>query len=346
MRALLVAVAMALPGVAAGQDWATVEACAVPERPKLRGEVFAPMPLGAAIEQARAVENGVGKYWRIEGPDGTVSHLWGTMHSSERLVIDLPDAVREDIDRARIVALEIDPRFQSRADYAEVMAGFGHFRDAYFPFSDYGIDPVVEEQIRDRTAALGWGWDAPDNVTLGFLAELLLSAPCDDFNAGVVPGQDSLIQTYGILAGAEIVGLEPRDRIRARFDDPAHQDEALAMIEVYGSSLTPELLSESQETSVAIYLRGEIALWDVWGDIALRQTLGDNRGRAQMALMDSYLIDARNRDFVASLEAILPAGGVFAAVGASHLPGPEGMVALLRAAGYTVTRIALPGEVP
>jgi uncharacterized protein YbaP (TraB family) len=36
---------------------------------------------------------------------------------------------------------------------------------------------------------------------------------------------------------------------------------------------------------------------------------------------------------------ILAGGNVFIAVGALHLPGPEGLVELLRKAGYTVTAV-------
>jgi uncharacterized protein YbaP (TraB family) len=42
---------------------------------------------------------------------------------------------------------------------------------------------------------------------------------------------------------------------------------------------------------------------------------------------------------VARAGPILDAGNAFVAVGALHLPGPEGLVALLRKAGYTVTRV-------
>ena len=56
------------------------------------------------------------------------------------------------------------------------------------------------------------------------------------------------------------------------------------------------------------------------------------------AVMDE-LIAVRNRAWLAPLEAELSHGNVFAAVGALHLPGQDGLIEHLRARGWTVTRI-------
>ena len=51
------------------------------------------------------------------------------------------------------------------------------------------------------------------------------------------------------------------------------------------------------------------------------------------------LVGARNRAWMGPLQAELSRGGAFVAVGALHLPGADGLVALLRARGWTVTRL-------
>lgn len=48
------------------------------------------------------------------------------------------------------------------------------------------------------------------------------------------------------------------------------------------------------------------------------------------------LIDGRNRAWADRLEAPLRSGGVFIAVGAGHLPGESGLIALLRLRGFSV----------
>jgi uncharacterized protein YbaP (TraB family) len=51
------------------------------------------------------------------------------------------------------------------------------------------------------------------------------------------------------------------------------------------------------------------------------------------------LLYNRNRNWVAKLKDLLPEKTLLVAVGAGHLPGEQGVINLLRKAGYTVTPI-------
>jgi uncharacterized protein len=53
------------------------------------------------------------------------------------------------------------------------------------------------------------------------------------------------------------------------------------------------------------------------------------------------MITVRNRHMAERAEATLNAGNAFMAVGALHLPGPEGLVSLLQQKGFTVTPITV-----
>ena len=48
------------------------------------------------------------------------------------------------------------------------------------------------------------------------------------------------------------------------------------------------------------------------------------------------LLDNRNKNWVGQLKEIMKKGSVFTAVGAGHLVGKKGLIALFRAAGYIV----------
>jgi uncharacterized protein YbaP (TraB family) len=51
------------------------------------------------------------------------------------------------------------------------------------------------------------------------------------------------------------------------------------------------------------------------------------------------LLGARNERWLPFVEKLVAEGGGFLAAGAGHLPGTDGLVALLRARGYQVTRV-------
>jgi uncharacterized protein len=51
------------------------------------------------------------------------------------------------------------------------------------------------------------------------------------------------------------------------------------------------------------------------------------------------LVDGRNPGMVDAIERLHARMSVFAAVGALHVVGPQGLPALLRARGFTVTRV-------
>lgn len=56
--------------------------------------------------------------------------------------------------------------------------------------------------------------------------------------------------------------------------------------------------------------------------------------RPDDARMQEILLDARNRRWVQALGPALAKGGVFAAVGVGHAPGPMGLVELFSQRGY------------
>ena len=49
------------------------------------------------------------------------------------------------------------------------------------------------------------------------------------------------------------------------------------------------------------------------------------------------LLDNRNKNWIGKLKKLLPEKSLFIAVGAGHLIGEKGLIALLRKEGYTLT---------
>lgn len=347
LRALLpLSLALAAPPALA-QDWATAEVCTV-ETPAIHAEVFAPNSLEALQAEAARIPNPLGRFWRVTAPGGAVSHLWGTFHSTDPLILNLPDQTKDEIAAARVVAIEIDYIAKSREQLRATLMFEGRFQDASDPFAFTpgdgtvaGLSPEVSEWVRDRAYELGWTEDFDLVLSLPGIAEMLLSDPCEDFAEGILPIQDVYVQLLGRLAGARILGLEHSDEFIS--DLNADPDLAGAIIASYAAYLRPMTTNADRATSFAIYLEGRLGLAQAW-DYAFQREIHGPEGAQTLARTDDYLLDFRNRRFLERLSGELTEGGVFLAVGSAHLPGEDGLVELLRARGYTVDRIPLPGE--
>ena len=61
-----------------------------------------------------------------------------------------------------------------------------------------------------------------------------------------------------------------------------------------------------------------------------------SKSESGMEAHQDILLDNRNKNWVAQLKIIMKTDKVFVAVGAGHLVGKQGLIALLRKEGYTV----------
>jgi uncharacterized protein YbaP (TraB family) len=301
------------------------------------------------LEAAAAdIPNGLGRLWRIEAPGGGVSHLWGTFHVSTPAILDLPEQVRDLIVTADTVAVEIDFTFPDRESFLMQYDLPGRFQDPGDPFAAEGgldlsfLGPEVEGWVYDRLYDYGVGEDVLYVMTYAGLAELLLSDPCEDLNSGTIPVQDDFIHTLAHIAGVEVRGLEQPGEF---LTDLADDDEtAKAVIAVYASYLEPLDTPDARIAAFQLYLEGRLGLLAAWDAAHLEHVYGAD-GAEALALTDAYLLEARNTRFLERLGDDLSDGGVFLAIGAAHLPGKTGLVAMLREKGHRVTRVPLPGEV-
>ncbi len=351
MRAGLTGMAMVallagpVAGPGAAQDWFTPGACTV-ARVQIDPVAYPPALEARMRAAAAGVPNPVGRLWRITAPGGQVSHLWGTMHSPDPAILDLPQALREVIEAARVVAIEFDPipdsRDEARAAYASdwMWRPLGNAPD----FRE-DLPPQVMDWIGLRLADIGWSPTNLPQMTDAGVLSLLLWDPCSDYLAGVLPGQDYHIAGLGLLAGAEVTGLQEPEDLGRQLTDPGRAANARAAVALYGAYLGPESADPGgRATGQALYLQGRLAELDAWGSDWLAGLLGPVEAERIERLAEDYLLVERNGFFFAAARPLLEAGGAVIAVGASHLPGELGMVEMLRDAGYGVERVVLPGE--
>lgn len=111
------------------------------------------------------------------------------------------------------------------------------------------------------------------------------------------------------------------------------------------AGLSPEVQIDMLAETIAEAEKGSeqidelSAAWER-GDLAALERLNVEEMRADYPDVYQALLVQRNHNWVPMIEQELAGSGVdFVAVGAAHLVGPDGLVALLRARGYTVERV-------
>ncbi|MBL8000876.1 MAG: TraB/GumN family protein [Flavobacteriales bacterium] len=260
--------------------------------------------------------------WRISGNGlSKPSHLYGTMHVSKKVAYHLSEEFFVALEGSDMLALELDPEDwlgeMSSSEWFTALAEMGAAKQ--------GSDDLYHDAFRmdfpdRRTYAQALALD-PEVVN-----DLLYRMNASNANHEEDTYLDLFIFQCGSRSGKPVVGLETMQHslsqlMRAAFPDGRDPDEERMKRrrEAYARGLDPEQAIEDS------YREQDLDRMDTLFDL----TASDDR-------MRKYVIDERNTTFLESLLPLMGKGSVFAGVGAMHLPGPNGMIALLRAKGYTV----------
>ena len=143
---------------------------------------------------------------------------------------------------------------------------------------------------------------------------------------------------YGVelTLAADILGKQRDLRGLETIDEQS--DILFAMPEEIGMVMLKSMLEESVDDQV-VELR---KVYDAWSSGNMDQILDitDDMAEESEALYDRLIVD-RNKAWVEELDALMDeqAGTFLVVVGAGHLPGEEGVVALLKAKGQDVERV-------
>jgi uncharacterized protein len=285
-----------------------------------------------AAEAART-ENGQGLLWKVERDGSAPSYLFGTMHVADPRVTALPPPAQAAFDTSSTVVIETTDVFHP----ARMMAAMTRKPDLMMFTDGTTLGSLIPP---DDLAAVNKALEArgipPFSVAKmkPWIISAMIALPACELKrkADGVSILDVKLATDAGAKGKKLQGLETA----------GEQLEAMASLpmrfHIQGLVDTLKLgdrIDDIIETMVVLYKRGDTGMfWPLFRAV-LPSDDGDLSG---YVAFEQTMVTARNKTMAARAEPILAAGNAFVAVGALHLPGPEGLVALLREAGYTVTR--------
>lgn len=261
-----------------------------------------------------------GLFWRVSRANVPDSFVLGTIHIADPRVSAVPEDVRNALTRSRVLATELVLR----------MVG-DHLQDAEFLEPPQRLAPLLG---RDAYAALTLRLveqDVPP-ATIARLkpwaALLRLTSPGDAAGATLDENLYAVARAHRL----PVRTLESADEQLAAFDAIPLASQAAVLRDAIEH---PAEGDAARERSVRAYLAGDLAALAALPPAVRRDATLVPHYRALV----QHLITDRTVVMHHGLFLPLRAGGVFVAVGASHLYGDQGLLAMLRADGYRVTRL-------
>ncbi|MGL4242176.1 MAG: TraB/GumN family protein [Beijerinckiaceae bacterium] len=288
---------------------------------------------GKIVAAAKTVENGDGMLWRVEKSGLQPSWLFGTMHSTDPRLDRQVNRTRPLIARAKTVAVEISelvtPGLKDKAAQEIAAAGLarsGNALEALWP-------PANRAVVEAALLARGISADRAQRLDTWFLIVALSQPQCErERRALGLSSVDEKIGVAGARGGRSPVGLEKLEDQIAVLRRIGNPNPPLALID---TARRTQQIADMRETMTQAYIGDRLGELHALGRVS--EILSGQPASAASASFTRSLLDDRNFVMRDNAKPLVERGGAFIAVGALHLPGPNGLVSLFRQLGYRVT---------
>lgn len=315
---------------------------AAPLRAQCAGEnLFSdmdPARLAAITAAADAVPFPRGNYWRASRGDEVITII-GTYHFDDPRFGPVLDLITPKIAASTTVLVEAGPE-EEKALLDLIARDPGKMMITQGPTLLERLPPETWEQLSQALSARGVPAFMAAKLQPWYVTVMLSVPPCAIAGMADPKGLDRLVIDTALARDVPIRSLEPFDTIFRIFGSLSDA-EMLAMIQ---SSLAVEDQAEDYSATLAdSYFAGESRMiWEYMRDESYGLP-GYTRDQidAEFARMEELLMAARNRSWVPVLTDAAADGPVFAAFGALHLSGEEGVLNLLKAEGFTLEELPL-----
>jgi uncharacterized protein YbaP (TraB family) len=290
---------------------------------KTSKETVAEVP-GQTIDESKPLEKAL--LWKIEGKKvKRPSYLYGTIHIIPGEDYFLPAGTQTALSNASNVYFEVD---------MDDMMNLGkQIKLLTKAFMKDGIrirDLLTSEEyqlVKQKFEGLGLPFAMFEKIKPMFLSMFIQG----DMSPGDI--QDGTITSYEMKFWETakeneipVEGLETLEFQMSIFDSIPYTEQAKMLVETVKTS---DVGNEEFQAMIDIYRAQDIdGMYHMFSS-----------GEEELGAYEDLFLTTRNKNWVPVMESVLLDGNVFFAVGAGHLGGPNGMIRLLRKAGYTLTPV-------
>ncbi|MEW5962673.1 MAG: TraB/GumN family protein [Pseudomonadota bacterium] len=285
------------------------------------------------LAAARETENDGAILWRIERVGLAPSYLFGTIHVTDSRVTAFSPETERILGTVDRVALEIaDLSPAAATPVMQKAAGMLVFTDGQ------RLDKLLSKDEYEKVKGILSGVGVPGAVASlvkpWFVSMVLSVSDCERKKAesgGMVV--DSKIAEMARARGIEVIGLETIEgQLTALASIPLGEQVA----GLKSALRLADRAHDMMETTLQMYIQRRMG-----AAMPLQRELARRAGveKVDFEGFERELIEKRNRVMRDGVLGLLEKGNALVAVGALHLVGRNGLVAMLREAGYTLTPI-------
>jgi len=259
-----------------------------------------------------------GLLWKISKNNKESSYLFGTIHISDKDVTTLPSVVDKALHESEHFVMEALPDAEQMLLFSKMM----FFHDGQ-QLSEF-VDTSIYKKTKLILSAYNLGSDAV-SVMKPWAAFLLMNYPPD---AG--DPLDLVLLSLAQQNGATVSGLESLKEQADIFSDLKLPDQVKLLTDTVCHY---DVIEEDFIAMKSFYLKR-----DLGGLYNYTQRHSMSSEPVYEKLMTKLIVD-RNKTMAERMQPMLEKGKTFIAIGAMHLTGAEGVLALLEEKGYNVTVI-------
>jgi len=280
------------------------------------------------------IPHGDGLIWTATRGADTVT-LIGTLHIYDPRLADIMDDLGRTIAATDILLVEATPR-----EEAQMQAALADDPSQLFLPDGQTLPDLLDDATWDQLIVAARDRGIPPFLMSKFqpwyVMMTLAIPPCamGDLAAGK-RGLDHMIMARADEAGIPKLALEPFDTLFSVFRTGTVQDQ-LNMLKI-------SILTENDQQAMFVTLLDDYFAGQIGQIFALNQIVAERLNVPDAVSLvrrsEQALLFDRNVNWMPIIEAATDThDDVVVAVGAAHLAGTQGLVALLRRDGWTVTR--------
>jgi uncharacterized protein YbaP (TraB family) len=255
--------------------------------------------------------------WEVTGNGlGKPSYVFGTFHLMCRDDIRFSEQLKIALANSRILYLEMDmddPSILIGGMLMMNMKDGKKLQDLYSAVDYQKVSDYFKDSLHMPMAML-------ESMKPFFLAAMLYPKmmPCKN-----LAGVEEELMKLAKQQKKEIKGLETMEFQSSVFDSIPYADQAKELLKSIDSMASYQTYFD---TMMNVYKTQQLD--------AIEKLFKDTE--FGMEEHQDLLLNNRNKNWVGQLRTIMADGSVFVAVGAGHLVGEQGLISLLKKAGYSV----------